>query len=65
MADQRADIDDPIENTPPEGGVLLSELVSDRTVDVHVRHLRQKLEENPTDPRWIATVRGVGYMFQP
>ena len=42
-----------------------SELVSDRTVDVHVRHLRQKLEENPTDPRWIATVRGVGYMFQP
>ena len=42
-----------------------SRLVNDRTVDVHVRHLRQKLEENPNDPRWIATVRGVGYMFQP
>lgn len=34
---------------------------SDRTVDVHVRHLRQKLEDDPARPRWIVTVRGVGY----
>ena len=34
---------------------------SDRTVDVHIRHLREKLEDDPADPRWIVTVRGMGY----
>ncbi|MDQ7030885.1 MAG: response regulator transcription factor [Ardenticatenia bacterium] len=34
-----------------------------RTVDVHVRWLRQKIEEDPSNPRWIQTVRGVGYRF--
>jgi DNA-binding response OmpR family regulator len=38
-----------------------SDIGSDRTVDVHIRHLRQKLEEDPSDPRWLVTVRGVGY----
>jgi len=38
---------------------------SDRTVDVHIRHLREKLESDPANPRWIVTVRGVGYMFEP
>ncbi len=38
---------------------------SDRTVDVHIRHLRQKLEDDPAFPRWIVTVRGAGYKFQP
>ena len=37
---------------------------SDRTVDVHVRHLREKLEDDPTDPRWLVTVRGIGYKFE-
>jgi len=37
--------------------------VSSRTVDVHVAWLRQKLEENPQTPRYIHTVRGVGYRF--
>ncbi len=37
---------------------------SERTVDVHVRHLREKLESDPSHPRWLVTVRGVGYMFQ-
>ena len=37
--------------------------VSSRTVDVHVAWLRQKLEENPQQPRHIHTVRGVGYRF--
>lgn len=35
-----------------------------RTVDVHIRHLREKLEEDPAHPRWLVTVRGVGYKFQ-
>jgi two-component system, OmpR family, response regulator VicR len=36
---------------------------SQRTVDVHVRHLREKLEPDAAAPRWIVTVRGTGYMF--
>jgi two-component system, OmpR family, alkaline phosphatase synthesis response regulator PhoP len=36
---------------------------SDRTVDVHIRHLREKLEDDPANPRWLVTVRGVGYKF--
>jgi two-component system alkaline phosphatase synthesis response regulator PhoP len=37
--------------------------VSSRTIDVHVAWLRQKLEDNPQNPRRIHTVRGVGYRF--
>lgn len=35
-----------------------------RTVDVHIRHLREKLQEDPVKPRFIETVRGVGYRFR-
>ena len=35
----------------------------DRVVDVHIGHIRQKLEANPADPQFILTVRGVGYKF--
>ncbi|MCC7446844.1 MAG: response regulator transcription factor [Anaerolineae bacterium] len=35
-----------------------------RTVDVHIRWLREKIEEDPSDPKRIATVRGVGYRFE-
>jgi two-component system OmpR family response regulator len=35
-----------------------------RTVDVHMRWLRQKIETDPTDPRHLLTVRGVGYKFE-
>ncbi|HEX6662646.1 MAG TPA: response regulator transcription factor [Gaiellaceae bacterium] len=35
-----------------------------RTIDVHVRHLREKLEEDPAEPEYILTVRGVGYRFR-
>jgi DNA-binding response OmpR family regulator len=35
------------------------------TVTVHVRRIRNKIETNPEDPRWIATVWGVGYRFEP
>ncbi len=41
-----------------------SDVGSDRTVDVHIRHLREKLEQDPANPRWLVTVRGVGYMFE-
>ena len=35
-----------------------------RTIDVHVRHLREKLERDPREPDYIFTVRGVGYRFR-
>ncbi|MDQ3876686.1 MAG: response regulator transcription factor [Actinomycetota bacterium] len=35
-----------------------------RTIDVHVRHLREKLEREPRHPELILTVRGVGYRFR-
>jgi DNA-binding response OmpR family regulator len=34
-----------------------------RAIDVHIQHLRSKLEDNPADPRYIMTVQGVGYML--
>ena len=36
---------------------------SDRTVDAHVKNLRQKIETNPGDPRYVRTVHGLGYRF--
>ncbi len=35
-----------------------------RTVDVHIRHLREKLEGEPSKPEYLFTVRGVGYRFR-
>ena len=40
-----------------------SEYIDHRTVDVHVRWVRQKIEEDPSNPRRLLTVRGVGYRF--
>jgi DNA-binding response OmpR family regulator len=34
-----------------------------RTIDVHIRHLREKLESDSKDPEYLFTVRGVGYRF--
>jgi two-component system alkaline phosphatase synthesis response regulator PhoP len=48
---------------------LLSEVweyqnsISTRTVDVHMAWLRQKLEDNPQYPKYLTTVRGIGYRF--
>jgi DNA-binding response OmpR family regulator len=35
-----------------------------RTVDVHIRHLREKVERDPSSPEFLLTVRGVGYRFR-
>jgi DNA-binding response OmpR family regulator len=36
-----------------------------RTIDVHVRHLREKIERDPSSPELILTIRGAGYRFRP
>jgi DNA-binding response OmpR family regulator len=41
-----------------------SEYREPRTIDVHVRHLREKLEHDPREPELILTVRSVGYRFR-
>jgi DNA-binding response OmpR family regulator len=35
-----------------------------RTIDVHIRHLREKIEQDPREPEYIFTIRGVGYRFR-
>jgi DNA-binding response OmpR family regulator len=42
-----------------------SDWQSDATITEHVRRLRRKVEQDPDNPRWITTVRGVGYRFEP
>jgi len=57
------------------GRVLTREVLIDRiwgsdyvgdtkTLDVHIKRLRSRIEEQPSHPRWITTVRGVGYRFE-
>lgn len=36
----------------------------DRTIDTHIKNIRQKIEDNPRKPKYILTVYGVGYKFQ-
>jgi DNA-binding response OmpR family regulator len=38
---------------------------SDHVIDVHIANLRKKIEADPSDPRYVQTVRGVGYRFRP
>ena len=38
--------------------------VTPRTVDVHIRRLREQIEDKPDDPRHLNTVRGFGYRFE-
>jgi two-component system, OmpR family, phosphate regulon response regulator PhoB len=42
-----------------------SDWQSDATITEHVRRLRRKIEQDPDNPRWLVTVRGVGYRFEP
>ena len=57
-----------------KGNILTRELLLDkiwgyeyigetRTVDVHIRHLRKKVESDDKNPQYIQTIRGVGYKF--
>jgi DNA-binding response OmpR family regulator len=43
----------------------LSEYIDPSTITVHIRRLREKIEKDSTDPRYILTVWGVGYKFEP
>ena len=52
--------DELLDGLYPEGD---SVAVVDRVIDVHIGKLRQKLEQDPSNPRYIVTVRGVGYLF--
>lgn len=41
-----------------------SPIISDGTLNVHIRHLREKIEADPNKPKWIITVWGRGYLFE-
>ena len=41
-----------------------TQFVTPRSVDVYVRKLREKIEDNPEEPRYLRTVRGMGYRFE-
>ena len=43
----------------------MSEFVDPNTVTVHMRRVREKIEQDPSKPRWLQTVWGVGYKFIP
>ena len=58
------------------GRVLTRQIIIDRvwgadyygdtkTLDVHIKRLRSRIEEEPGNPRFVQTVRGVGYTFEP
>jgi DNA-binding response OmpR family regulator len=51
--------DELLEHLYPSG-----EAVIDRVVDVHIGKLRQKIEDDPSNPQYIQTVRGLGYRFE-
>jgi DNA-binding response OmpR family regulator len=38
--------------------------ITDRVVDNHIMNLRRKLEENPAEPRYLVSARGLGYRFE-
>lgn len=45
-------------------GVWGDVFAGDGTLNVHIRHLREKIEQNPNDPQFIRTVWGIGYAFE-
>ena len=61
----------PVKRRVFERSVLLERIwggesvVDERTVDVHIRWLREKIEPEPSKPVHLLTLRGIGYKFQP
>ena len=53
-----------LETAAPRGSVGSADYRDPRTIDVHIRHLREKIERDPSEPEYIFTVRGVGYRFR-
>ena len=49
-----------IRGDEPDNGSFVS-ASDERTIEVHLGNLRRKLGDNPKEPRWVQTVRGVGY----
>lgn len=47
--------------TVPRSDLVADEKLGDRAIDVQMNRLRRKLEDNPADPRYLQTVRGMGY----
>jgi DNA-binding response OmpR family regulator len=43
----------------------VQEMIDPRGIDAHIRHLREKIEDDPQSPRRIRTVHGVGYKLVP
>ncbi len=46
------------------GNVWGDEFFSDGTLNVHIRKIREKVERNPNEPKFVKTVWGIGYMFE-
>ena len=44
--------------------VWKDEFIGEGTLSVHIRHLREKMEEDPKNPKIIKTIWGVGYMIE-
>ncbi len=57
---------EPIKLTPIEYNILLLEeaIGADNTVAVHIRHIREKIEINPREPKYLKVVWGVGYKIE-
>jgi DNA-binding response OmpR family regulator len=60
----KADLVRTLRGEPLTGGSYVSD-ADERTIDFHVGNLRRKLGENRHAPRWLQTVRGVGYRLAP
>jgi len=64
MVRTKADLVRRLRDEPYDVGSYISE-ADERSVEVHMGNLRKKLGDSAQDPRWLQTVRGVGYRLAP